>query len=93
MAMLLGSHSRGGGAARAVSGYRFTMLVRLRPLSRAVLLSHSARPSYGGMRRVSALGGGAARSWPLVLGGGLGSVGGAITYDFMKQAHPKINFG
>ena len=40
--MVLGLRSRGGGGARAVFGYRSTMLVRLRPLSRAVLLSHSA---------------------------------------------------
>ena len=63
----------------AVSGYRSTMLLRLRPLLRAVLLSHSARPSYGGMRGVSALGGGAARSRPPVLGAGLRSVGGAMS--------------
>ena len=78
MAMVLGSPSRGGGAARAVSGYRSTMLLRLRPLLQAVLLSHSARSLYGGMLRVSALGGGAARSRPPALGAGLGSVGGAM---------------
>ena len=78
MAMVLGSLSRGGGAARAVSGYRSTMLGRLHPLSRAVLLSYSARTSYGGMRRVSALGSGAARSRPAVLGAGLGSVGSSF---------------
>ena len=49
------------------------------PLSRAVLLSHSARPSYGGMWRVSPLGGGAARSRPRTLGAGLESVGGAMS--------------
>ena len=56
VAMVLGSRSRGGGAARAISGYRSAMFLRLRPLSRDVLLSHAARPSYGGMRRVSVLG-------------------------------------
>ena len=55
------------------------MLLRLRPLSRAALLSHSARSSYGGMLRVSAVGGRAARSRPQVLGAGLGSVGGAMS--------------
>ena len=79
MAMVLGSPSRGGGAARAISGYRSTMLLRLRPLPRAVLLSHSAGSLYGGMLRVSALVGGAARSWPPVLGAGPGSVGGAMS--------------
>ena len=37
------------------------------------------RPLYGEMRRVSGLGGGAARSRPPVLGAGLGSVGGAMS--------------
>ena len=55
VAMVLGSRSRGGGATRAVSGYRPAMFVRLRPLSRAVLLFHAASPSYGGMQRVSVL--------------------------------------
>ena len=79
MAMVLGSHSRGGGAALAASEYRSAMIVRLRPLSRAFLLSHAARPSYGGMRRVSGLGAGAARSQSPVLGAGLGSVSGAMS--------------
>ena len=64
MAMLLGSPSHGGGATRAVSGYGSTVLLRMRPLSRDVLLSNCARSLYGGMFRVSALGGGAARSGP-----------------------------
>ena len=70
-----------GGPARAVSapgGYQSTMSLRLRPLSVAVLLSRSARPLYGGMLRALALGCGAARSRPPVLGAGLGSVGGAM---------------
>ena len=74
-----GSHLRGSGAARAVSGYRAARLVRLRFLSRAVPLSHAARPSCVGMWRVSGLGGGAARSRPPVLGAGLGFVGGAMS--------------
>ena len=49
------------------------------PLSRAVLLSHAARFSCGGMRRVSVLGCGAARSRTPVLGAGLGSVGSAMS--------------
>ena len=53
--------------------------MRLHPLSRAVPLSHAMRPSYGGIRRVSGLSGGAARSRPPVLGAGLGSVGGAMS--------------
>ena len=77
--MVVGSRSRGRGAARAASGYSSAMFVRLCPLSRAVLLSHAARRSYSGMRRVSGLGGGAARSQPPVLGAGLGSVGGAMS--------------
>ena len=79
MAMVLGSRSRGRSAARAASGYRSAMSVRLRPLLRAVLLFHVARPLHGGMRRVSGLGGGVARSQPPVLGAGLGSVGGAMS--------------
>ena len=79
MAMVLGSRSRGRGAARAFSGYRAARLVRLRPMLRAVPLSHAARPSCGGMQRVSGLGGRAARSRPSVLDAGLGSVGGAMT--------------
>ena len=79
MAMVLGSRSRGGGAARAVSGYGAARLVRLSPVSRAVPLSHAARPSCGGMRRVSGLGGVAARSRPPVLGANLGSVGVAMS--------------
>ena len=67
MAMVLGSRLRDA------------RLVRLRPLSRAVPLSHAARPSCGGMRRVSGLGGGAARSRPPVLGAGLGSVSVAMS--------------
>ena len=55
------------------------MLLRLRPLLRAVLLSHSARFMYGGMLRVLALGCGAARSRPPVLGAGLGFIGGAMS--------------
>ena len=55
------------------------MLLRLRPLSRAVLLSQSARTLYGGIWRLLALGCGAARSRPPALGAGLGSVGGAMS--------------
>ena len=81
MEMVRGSSSRRRGPARAVSapcGYRSTRSLRLRPPSGAVLLSHSARPLYGGMLRALALGCGAARSRPPVLGAGLGSVGGAM---------------
>ena len=48
-------------------------------MSGAVLLSHSARPMYGGIFRALALGRGAIRSRPPVLGAGLGSVGGAMS--------------
>ena len=55
------------------------MFLRLRPLSRAVLLSQSARSLYGGVLRMLAPGCGAARSRPPVLGAGLGSLGGAMS--------------
>ena len=80
--MVLGSSSRRGGPARAISapgGYRSTRSLTLRPLLGAVLLSHSVSPFYGGMVRALALGRGAARSRPLVLGARLGSVGGAMS--------------
>ena len=79
IAMMLGSRSRGGGAVCAPFRYRAARILRFRPLLRAVALSHAARPSCGGMRRFSGLGGRAARSQPPVLGEGLGSVGGAMS--------------
>ena len=79
-------HGDGAGVTFARRGRRACrlrvprcQLVRLRPLWRAVPLSHAARPSCGEMRRVSGLGGGAARSRPLVPGAGLGSVGRAMS--------------
>ena len=77
--MVAESRSRRGGAARVVSGLWGARLVRLCPLLRAVPLSRAARPACGGIRRLSGLGGGAARSRPPVLGAGLGSVGGAMS--------------
>ena len=82
IAMVLGSLSRHRGPTRAVSApgrHRSNMVLRLRPLSRAVLLSRSARSLYGGILRVLLLGCGAARSWPPVMHAGLGSVGGAMS--------------
>ena len=55
------------------------MSLRLRPLSVAVVLSQSARALYGEMLRALALGCGAARSRPPVLGAGLRSVVGAMS--------------
>ena len=46
--------------------------MRLCPLLRAVPLSHASRPSCGGIRRLSGLGGGEARFWPPVGGCGPG---------------------
>ena len=46
--------------------------MRLCPLLRAVLLSRASRPSCDGIRRLSGLGGGAARSRPPVVGAGPG---------------------
>ena len=78
MAMVLGSLFRGEGAARAASGFHSAMFVMLRPLLRAVLLSHAARTSYSGMRRVSVSAEGrpipGPRCWVMVGLAGVGSV-------------------